>query len=96
MKVKKIKSYTCLALALTLVLPVTAHASDEVEKEMLSLTSDEKTSDNGQQDNLLSPSLDMDFDKEDSAINYTINIAKTNKKDKLQAIFYLRKSCPRK
>lgn len=53
MKVKKIKSYTCLALALTLVLPVTAHASDEVEKEMLSLTSDEKTSDNGQQDSLL-------------------------------------------
>lgn len=92
MKVKKIKSYTCLALALTLVLPVTAHASDEVEKEMLSLTSDEKTSDNGQQDNLLSPSLDMDFDKEDSAINYTINIAKTNKKDKLQAIFYLREN----
>lgn len=92
MKVKKIKSYTCLALALTLVLPVTAHASDEVEKEMLSLTSDEKTSDNGQQDSLLSPSLDMDFDKEDSAINYTINIAKTNKKDKLQAIFYLREN----
>ena len=92
MKVKKIKSYTCLALALTLVLPVTAHASDEVEKEMLSLTSDEKTSDNGQQDNLLSPSLDMDFDKEDSAINYTINISKTNKKDKLQAIFYLREN----
>lgn len=92
MKVKKIKSYTCLALALTLVLPVTAHASDEVEKEMLSLTSDEKTSDNGQQDNLLSPSLDMDFDKEDSAIKYTINIAKTNKKDKLQAIFYLREN----
>lgn len=92
MKVKKIKSYTCLALALTLVLPVTAHASDEVEKEMLSLTSDEKTSDNGQQDNLLSPSLDMDFDKEDSDINYTINIAKTNKKDKLQAIFYLREN----
>ncbi|WP_306489454.1 hypothetical protein [Anaerococcus octavius] len=92
MKVKKIKSYTCLALALTLVLPVTAHASDEVEKEMLSLTSDEKTSDNGQQDSLLSTSLDMDFDKEDSAINYTINIAKTNKKDKLQAIFYLREN----
>ena len=92
MKVKKIKSYTCLALALTLVLPVTAHASDEVEKEMLSLTSDEKTSDNGQQDSLLSPSLDMDFDKEDSAIKYTINIAKTNKKDKLQAIFYLREN----
>lgn len=92
MKVKKIKSYTCLALALTLVLPVTAHASDEVEKEMLSLTSDEKTSDNGQQDSLLSPSLDMDFDKEDSTINYTINIAKTNKKDKLQAIFYLREN----
>lgn len=92
MKVKKIKSYTCLALALTLVLPVTAHASDEVEKEMLSLTSDEKTSDNGQQDSLLSPSLDMDFDKEDSDINYTINIAKTNKKDKLQAIFYLREN----
>ena len=92
MKVKKIKSYTCLALALTLVLPVTAHASDKVEKEMLSLTSDEKTSDNGQQDSLLSPSLDMDFDKEDSAINYTINIAKTNKKDKLQAIFYLREN----
>lgn len=92
MKVKKIKSYTCLALALTLVLPVTAHASDEVEKEMLSLTSDEKTSDNGQKDSLLSPSLDMDFDKEDSAIKYTINIAKTNKKDKLQAIFYLREN----
>lgn len=92
MKVKKIKSYTCLALALILVLPVTAQASDEVEKEMLSLTSDEKTSDNGQQDSLLSPSLDMDFDKEDSAINYTINIAKTNKKDKLQAIFYLREN----
>ena len=92
MKVKKIKSYTCLALALTLVLPVTAHASDEVEKETLSLTSDEKTSDNGQQDSLLSPSLDMDFDKEDSAIKYTINIAKTNKKDKLQAIFYLREN----
>lgn len=92
MKVKKIKSYTCLALALTLVLPVTAHASDEVEKKMLSLTSDEKTSDNGQQDSLLSTSLDMDFDKEDSAINYTINIAKTNKKDKLQAIFYLREN----
>ena len=92
MKVKKIKSYTCLALALTLVLPVTAHASDEVEKEMLSLTSDEKTSDNGQQDSLLSPSLDMDFDKEDSAIKYTINIAKINKKDKLQAIFYLREN----
>lgn len=73
-------------------MPVTAHASDEVEKEMLSLTSDEKTSDNGQQDSLLSPSLDMDFDKEDSAINYTINIAKTNKKDKLQAIFYLREN----
>ncbi|MDU4026609.1 MAG: hypothetical protein E7H32_08030 [Anaerococcus sp.] len=92
MKVKKIKSYTCLALALTLVLPVTAHASDEVEKEMLSLTSDEKTSDNGQKDSLLSPSLDMDFDKEDSAIKYTINIAKINKKDKLQAIFYLREN----
>ena len=92
MKVKKIKNYTCLVLALILVLPVTAHASDEVEKEMLSLTSDEKTSDNGQQDSLLSPSLDMDFDKEDSAINYTINIAKTNKKDKLQAIFYLREN----
>ena len=92
MKVKKIKSYTCLALALILVLPVTAQASDEVEKEMLSLTSDEKTSDNGQQDSLLSTSLDMDFDKEDSAINYTINIAKTNKKDKLQAIFYLREN----
>lgn len=92
MKVKKIKSYTCLALALTLVLPVTAHASDEVEKEMLSLTSDEKTSDNGQQDSLLSPSLDMDFDKEDSVINYTIDISKTNKKDKLQAIFYLREN----
>lgn len=92
MKVKKIKSYTCLALALILVLPVTAQASDEVEKEMLSLTSDEKTSDNGQKDSLLSPSLDMDFDKEDSAIKYTINIAKTNKKDKLQAIFYLREN----
>lgn len=92
MKVKKIKSYTCLALALILVLPVTVQASDEVEKEMLSLTSDEKTSDNGQQDSLLSPSLDMDFDKEDSAIKYTINIAKTNKKDKLQAIFYLREN----
>lgn len=92
MKVKKIKSYTCLALALILVLPVTAQASDEVEKEMPSLTSDEKTSDNGQQDSLLSPSLDMDFDKEDSAIKYTINIAKTNKKDKLQAIFYLREN----
>lgn len=73
-------------------MPVTAHASDEVEKEMLSLTSDEKTSDNGQKDSLLSPSLDMDFDKEDSAIKYTINIAKTNKKDKLQAIFYLREN----
>lgn len=34
----------------------------------------------------------MDFDKEDSAIKYTINIAKTNKKDKLQAIFYLREN----
>lgn len=87
MKGKTITKYTSLALALALVLPTTAKASEGTNTENTIATTIEQTNNEVRED--IKSELSSKLDESGKTVNYTLNITNAKEDEDLKAVFYI-------
>lgn len=87
MKGKTITKYTSLALALALVLPTTAKATEGTNTENTIATTIEQTNNEVRED--IKSELSSKLAESGKTVNYTLNITNAKEDENLKAVFYI-------